>query len=118
MGWFDWFRRKRTRPIVADSKGQSPYEQAKDILSQESKKEDIISEKMKDATVELQKFEEVEGVEVVKEAPKPKRARTKKGTYKADDKSTPDVNEAWVGGKAPKSKPNKKVVKVVRNKKK
>ena len=33
---------------------------------------------------------------------KPKRARTKKGTYKADDKSTKDVNEAWVGGKAPK----------------
>ena len=35
---------------------------------------------------------------------KPKRARTKKGTYKADDKSTKDVNEAWVGGKAPKKK--------------
>jgi len=35
---------------------------------------------------------------------KPKRARTKKGRYKADDKSTPDVNEAWVGGKAPKKK--------------
>ena len=34
--------------------------------------------------------------------PKPKRARTKKGRYKADDKSTPDVNEAYVGGKAPK----------------
>ena len=33
---------------------------------------------------------------------KPKRARTKKGRYKADDKSTKDVNEAWVGGKAPK----------------
>ena len=32
---------------------------------------------------------------------KPKRARTK-GRYKADDKSTPNVNEAWVGGKAPK----------------
>ena len=36
--------------------------------------------------------------------PKPKRARTKKGTYRADDKSTPDVNEAYVGGKAPKKK--------------
>ena len=33
--------------------------------------------------------------------PKPKRARTK-GRYRADDKSTKDVNEAWVGGKAPK----------------
>tara|TARA_R110002020_G_scaffold382058_1_gene592902 strand:+ start:335 stop:601 length:267 start_codon:yes stop_codon:yes gene_type:complete len=35
---------------------------------------------------------------------KPKRARTKKGTYRADDKSTPNVNEAWVGGKAPTRK--------------
>ena len=33
---------------------------------------------------------------------KPKRARTKSGKQKADDKSTKDVNEAWVGGKAPK----------------
>ena len=31
-----------------------------------------------------------------------KRARTKRGRYKADDKSTKDVNEAWVGGKSPK----------------
>ena len=40
----------------------------------------------------------------VKEATKtkPKRARTKRGTYRGDDKSTKDVNEAWVGGKAPK----------------
>ena len=30
----------------------------------------------------------------------PKRAR-EKGRYKADDKSTADVNEAWVGGVAP-----------------
>ena len=39
---------------------------------------------------------------------KPKRARGKKGRYKADDKSTKDVNEAWVGGKAPKKKKRKK----------
>ena len=31
-----------------------------------------------------------------------KRARTTKGRYKSDDKSTPEFNEAWVGGKAPK----------------
>ena len=39
---------------------------------------------------------------------KPKRARTKKGRYKADDKSTPDFNEAWEGGKAPKKNTKKK----------
>ena len=35
---------------------------------------------------------------------KPKRARTKLGRYKADDKSTSDYNEAWVGGRKPKKK--------------
>ena len=35
---------------------------------------------------------------------KPKRARTSRGRYRGDDKSTADVNEAWVGGKAPKKK--------------
>ena len=38
---------------------------------------------------------------------KPKRARTKKGKYKADNKKTKNVNEAWVGGKAPKKKRKK-----------
>ena len=33
---------------------------------------------------------------------KPKRARTKKGTYRGDDKSTKNINEAWVVVKAPK----------------
>ena len=32
---------------------------------------------------------------------KPKRARTVRGHYKADDKSTSNVNEAWESGKAP-----------------
>ena len=39
---------------------------------------------------------------------KPKRARGKMGRYNGDDKSTPNVNEAWVGGKAPKKKRKKK----------
>ena len=33
---------------------------------------------------------------------KPKGARGLKGRYKGDDKTTPHINEAWVGGKAPK----------------
>ena len=37
----------------------------------------------------------------------PKRARNDKGQLAADDPSTPDVNEAWEGGKAPKA-PKKK----------
>ena len=41
-------------------------------------------------------------------AKKPKRARTAKGKYRADDKLTKGFNEAWVGGKAPKKKRTKK----------
>ena len=39
---------------------------------------------------------------------KPKRARTKSGRYRKDNKATKDVNEAWVGGKAPKKTRKKK----------
>jgi hypothetical protein len=38
----------------------------------------------------------------------PKRARSK-GRYKADDKSTADVNEAWVGGEAPMTAKQKRI---------
>ena len=34
----------------------------------------------------------------------PKRARNADGTLIGDDPSTPDVNEAWEGGKAPSKK--------------
>ena len=51
---------------------------------------------------------EKEGMLMGKIKQKPKRARTAKGKYKADDKKTKDVNEAWVGGKAPKKKAKRK----------
>ena len=54
----------------------------------------------------LQSFGEPESKEVTTK--KPKRARGKKGKFKADDKSTPNVNEAGVGGKAPNGKKKKK----------
>ena len=38
---------------------------------------------------------------------KPRRARGKKGKFKADIKETKDYNEAWVGGKAPKKRKKK-----------
>lgn len=43
---------------------------------------------------ELEKPAEVRK-EVKKAVAKKKRARTEDGTFKADDPSTPDVNEAW-----------------------
>ena len=32
------------------------------------------------------------------------RGRESDGTFRADDTSTPDINEAWVGGEAPKKR--------------
>jgi hypothetical protein len=43
------------------------------------------------------------------EPAKPVRARTKSGSFKADDPTTPDVNEAWVV--PPKKAPAKKATK-------
>ena len=59
---------------------------------------------------DLDKFKEIvdDVLEIIwgKEV-KPKRARTKSGRYRKDNKATKDVNEAWVGGKAPKKKRKK-----------
>ena len=46
------------------------------------------------------------------------RARDSKGHYIADDPSTPDINEAYVGGKAPKKTTKKKSTKKTASKKK
>jgi len=40
--------------------------------------------------------------EEVKTTSEPKRARNNKGQLLADDPNTPNVNEAWEGGEAPK----------------
>ena len=60
---------------------------------------------------ELNKFKQIvdDVLEIIwgKEV-KPRRARTKSGRYKKDNKATKDINEAWVGGKAPKKTRKKK----------
>ena len=43
-----------------------------------------------------------ETLDVVEEVKEVKRARNDKGQLIGDDLSTPDVNEAWEGGEAPK----------------
>ena len=47
-------------------------------------------------------------VQVEAEIKEVKRARNEKGQLKADDPSTPDVNEAYEGGKAPVKTTKKK----------
>ena len=39
------------------------------------------------------------------------RARNADGTFKGDDPSTPNVNEAWKSGKSPKKKKTRKKAK-------
>jgi hypothetical protein len=40
------------------------------------------------------------------------RGRESDGTFKADDKTTPEVNEAWKSGKSPKKKKKEKRVRI------
>ena len=47
----------------------------------------------------------------------PERARDDKGRLRGDNKSTPTVNEAWVGGKAPVKKKRGRPAKIVAPKK-
>ena len=65
---------------------------------------------------DLNKFKEIvsDVLEIIwgKEV-KPKRARNKSGRYRKDNKATKDVNEAWVGGKAPKKIRKKKIKKKI-----
>jgi hypothetical protein len=56
-----------------------------------------IVEQIKAKKAEMKELESVANNEI-------KRARDEKGHYVADDPDTPDINEAWEGGKAPKKK--------------
>jgi len=54
--------------------------------------------------IELKMDSPEETIEVEAEVKEVKRARNDKGHLVGDDQSTPDVNEAWEGGEAPKKK--------------
>ena len=77
-------------------------EPGKTVLAEEEEGEVVLA-KYKPADHLPEKLSKAEVTSI-----KAKRARTAKGRYKGDDKSTPDVNEAWEGGKAPKKKATKK----------
>ena len=47
----------------------------------------------------------------------PERARDDKGRLRGDDKKTPTINEAWVGGKAPVKKKRGRPAKIAAPKK-
>ena len=92
---------------------------ADEIVESEGAWQDEVMEKFIEngwaMEVKVDSVEETVNVEAdVKEV---KRARNEKGQLIGDDPDTPDVNEAWVGGKAPKKKkPKAKVTKIVKKK--
>tara|TARA_R100001530_G_scaffold47865_1_gene35987 strand:- start:1886 stop:2221 length:336 start_codon:yes stop_codon:yes gene_type:complete len=81
------------------------------VTIRKAEEEKIVVKALEEGEVKLEKFSEQ--ASIIKEKPKlktvkPKRARTAKGHYKGDDKTTTNINEAWVGGKKPKSKKARK----------
>jgi hypothetical protein len=94
MGFWNKFKSFLGYPTKTTPKVTNKKELNKGVV------DEAIDIAVEGAEITLDKFEEAKPT-------KPKRARTKKGKYMADDKSTPDVNEAWVGGKAPKKKTKK-----------
>ena len=88
---------KVTRIKVITSKGRIERD-AEVLLSDEEYESIIISQP--DAFKVLNDVQESE-IKPAKKA-EPKRARTKSGHYQKDDVGTTDINEAWVGGVAPK----------------
>ena len=70
------------------------YEKNQEYNSSEACQEGVFK-----SFVEMGIANEIDGNAPVTET---KRARNEKGQLVGDDPSTPDVNEAWEGGKAPK----------------
>ena len=68
-----------------------------------------INNLLKGGTIEITDFDSLpESVKEHLTEDKPKRARNKKGQLVGDNPDTPDINEAYEGGKAPTKKKKKK----------
>ena len=100
-----------TKPVpkMADPKPK-PKEVVKEEVKEEVKVKAEVKEETKPEILTLSPKKKKDDWrkdtvwEQTKKAKKIKRARTVKGRYVADDKSTADTNEAWVGGKSPNKK--------------
>ena len=93
-------QRNLLQPIVDSHNGSWIKEMGDGLL--------LIFDTVTDAVNCTIKIQEVtKEIAEVEKLDKPKRSRGKKGRYLSDDPTTKDVNEAWVGGKAPKKKRKK-----------
>lgn len=118
FGWFKKVLAWMDGPRIRDTYEELLLQEAAEKEAAEAKKTTvevkptvaadvfIPSDTMITVSVNDQITDSVTATPVVTEA-KPKRAKTTKGKFKADDKATPEVNEAWVSGKAPPKKAKK-----------
>ena len=95
-------------PKMADPKSTDP--KSKEVVEEEVAIEVEVKEETKPEILTLSPKKKKDDWrkdtvwEHAKKEKKFKRTRTVKGRYVADDKSTANTNEAWVGGKSPKKK--------------
>ena len=78
------------------------------VESKEAWQEDVMNKFVENGRAMEVKMDSADEVVDVEADIEPKRARNDKGQLVGDDPDTPDVNEAWEGGKAPAKKAAKK----------
>ena len=88
------------------------------VEAQEDWQEDLMNQFVANGWAMEVKVDSVEETVDIEAEVEPQRARNDKGQLVGDDPSTPDVNEAWEGGEAPKKKAVKKTTKKKSTKKK
>ena len=99
------------KPASANAKGtEVKLYTANEIVKSEGKWQDEVMETFIENgwAMEVKVDSADDAVEVEAEVKEVKRARNKKGQLIGDDPDTPDVNEAWEGGEAPKKTTAKK----------
>jgi hypothetical protein len=93
---------------LAQNIGESEWSQTTTFFTGASRslKEHYVRQ-IRELRIALAEAGEPKALSVEDESPR-KRARNADGTYRGDDPSTPDVNEAWEGGEEPLAKGKRK----------
>lgn len=95
------------KPAIADEQAtEMILHKANDIVESAGKwQEEIMDTFVENGwAIEVKVDSVSETIDLEAEVKEVKRARNDKGQLVGDDPSTPDVNEAWEGGEAPKKK--------------
>jgi len=99
------------KPAIADEhSADMVLHKADEIVESEGKwQEEIMDTFVENGwAIEIKVDSVSETIDIEAEVKEVKRARNDKGQLVGDDPSTPDVNEAWEGGEAPKKTTAKK----------